>query len=131
MNDLEVALQSFIGSFNLLNAIPLIRIKCARRAIRILISMENWDQASSLAHAAIKLLPFICGRYLSREDQQHAILQISGLIADACSLSLKVGRVQQAPQQSEFGRGIILGYLMDSRKSERFDSVTERLSWFG
>ncbi len=115
IHDLETALKSFIRSFNLLNAIPLIRIIGARRAIRILVSMENWDQASSLAHAAIKLLPFICGRYLSREDQQYAILQISGLAADACSLSLKVGHVHQALQQLEFGRGIILGYLMDSR----------------
>lgn len=38
------------------------------------------------------------------------MLQTSGITADACSLSLQVGRVHQA-----LGRGIILGYLMDSR----------------
>ncbi len=77
--------------------------------------MENWDQASSLAQAAVKLLPFVCGRYFVREDQQYAILQISGLVADACSLSLQIDRAHQALQQLEFGRGIILGYLIDSR----------------
>ena len=117
MHDLEVQLESLIMSFNLLNALPLTRIRAARCALRILLSNENWDQASSLAQAAVKLLPFVCGRYLVREDQQHAILQISGLVADACSLSLQVGRVQQALQQLEFGRGIILGYLIDSRSN--------------
>lgn len=62
-----------------------------------------------------ELLPLVCGRYLSRDDQQYAILQISGLAADACSLSLKVGHVHQALQQLEFGRGIILSYSIDGR----------------
>ncbi len=77
--------------------------------------MQKLDQASSLAQTAIKLIPFVCDRYLSREDQQYAILQISGLASDACSLSIKVGHVHQGLQQVEFGRGIILGYLIDSR----------------
>lgn len=115
IDDLEAALQYFIRSFNFSNAIPLSRIRAARYAIRILVFMENWDQASSMAQPAIKLLPFACGRYLSRDDQQYAILQISGLAADACSLSLKAGRDHQALQQLEFGRGIILGYLIDGR----------------
>ena len=115
MLDLKVALPSFTMSFNLLNTLPLVRIGAARHAIRILIFTENWDQASSLSQAAMKLLPFVCGRYLVREDQQYAILQISGLVANACSLSLQIGRVHQALQQLEFGRGIILGCLIDSR----------------
>ena len=52
---------------------------------------------------------------MSRDDQQHAILQVSGLAADCCSLSLTMGRVDVALQQLEFGRGLILGYLIDSR----------------
>ena len=115
MHDLKAALKSFIMSFNLTNALPLIRIRAARRALRILLSTGNWDQASSLAQAAVELLPFVCGRYLGREDQQYAILQISGLVADACSLSLQADHVHQSLQQLEFGRGIILGYLIDSR----------------
>ena len=53
------------------------------------------------------MLPFVCGRYLVREDQQYAISQISGLVADACSLSLQVDCVHQALQQLEFGRVIV------------------------
>ncbi len=115
MYDLEAALKSFITSFNIANAIPLTRIRTARCAIRILLITKDWDQASRLAQDAVKLLPFVCGRYSSHADQQYAILQISGLVADACSLSLQVGNVHQALGQLELGRGIILGYLMDSR----------------
>ena len=86
MHDLTVVLKAFMISFNLLNTLPPTRIRAARRAICILVSMENWDQAYSFAEVAIKLLPSVCGRYLSRDDQQYAILQISSLAADACSL---------------------------------------------
>ena len=115
IGDLQAALESFTSSFDLSSALPLTRVQSARRAIHILVSIENWDRASSLAQAALKLLPFICDRYLGRTDQQYAILQISGLAADACSLSLRIGHVHEALQQLEFGRGIILGYLMDGR----------------
>ena len=115
IDDLQTALRSYIGSFDLPSAIPLMRLIGARNALRILVFMEKWDQASSQAQAAIKLLPFVCDRDLSREDKQYAISQISGLASDACSLSLKICHVHQGLQQLEFGRGIILGYLMDSR----------------
>ncbi len=52
---------------------------------------------------------------MNRGDQQYAILQTSGIAADSCSLSLKAGHVYQALQQLECGRGMIHGYLMDSR----------------
>ena len=115
MDDLQRALRSYICSFDLPSAVPLTRLRGARSALHILVSLEKWEQASSLAQAAMKLLPLVCGRYLSREDQQYAISEISGLAADACSLSLKNCHVHQGLQQLEFGRGIILGYLMDSR----------------
>ena len=115
LDDLQRALRSLIDSFDVSSAIPLIRIRSARAALYILVSMQKLDQASSLAQTAIKLIPFVYDRYLSREDQQYAILQISGLASDACSLSIKVGHVHQGLKQVEFGRGIILGYLIDSR----------------
>lgn len=82
-----------------------------------MVLQKKWDQASSLAQAAIKLLPFVCDRYFTREDQRYAISQISGLASDACSLSIITGHVHQGLQQLEFGRGIILGYLMDIRSN--------------
>lgn len=115
LDNLQVAVKLFIRSFNVSCAVPLYRVITARSALRILASMEIWGLASVLAQAAIELLPYVFGRYLSHDDQKYATLQISGLAADACSFSLKVGNVHRALQQLEFGRGIIFGYLMDSR----------------
>jgi len=87
----------------------------ARHAVRMLREQNNCKEAASVAQRAVQLIPLVYGRYLSRRDQQHAIIQISGLAADSCSLSLKVGFVHKALQQLEFRRGLILGYPIDNR----------------
>lgn len=48
-------------------------------------------------------------------------MQISGLAANVCSLFFKAGYVHQALQQLEFGRRIILGYLIDGRSDLKND----------
>ncbi|KAL4735583.1 CHAT domain-containing protein [Aspergillus similis] len=102
--DLEIALQYLITSANSPNAVPLRRILSARRAIRILQQRNQWDDASLLAESAVRLLPL-----------QHAITQTAGLASDACSIFLQLCRPEKALQMLEFGRGLILGYLIDSR----------------
>ncbi|KAL4746335.1 CHAT domain-containing protein [Aspergillus terricola var. indicus] len=117
MQDLEMALQHFLASANLPNAVPLCRIRSARGAIRMLQRLQQdwWKEAAVLAEKAVQLLPLVCTRYLNREDQQHAVSQTTGLAADACSLFLQLGQPEKALQMLEFGRGLILGYLVDSR----------------
>jgi CHAT domain-containing protein len=47
---------------------------------------------------------------------RYTISHFSSLATDACSLSLQAGEgVDQAVEQLELGRGMILGYLIDSR----------------
>lgn len=53
LDDLQASLRSYISAFDLSNAIPLGRMKATRRAIRIIISVEKWDQACSLAQGAM------------------------------------------------------------------------------
>ncbi|KAL4746056.1 CHAT domain-containing protein [Aspergillus terricola var. indicus] len=113
--DLDTALQCLIKSANSPNAVPLRRIFSARRAIRILRQRNQWDDASVLAENAVRLLPLVCARYLARDDQQHAIIQTAGLASDACSIFLQLRQPEKALQMLEFGRGLILGYLIDSR----------------
>lgn len=112
---LDRAFECFLGASQSLQAVPLLRINAVRQAIGILHQQNEWSQANKLAREALSLLPLLCGRYLSRDDQQHAMIQASGLAADACSLALKTGDVCGALQQLEFGRGLILGYMIDSR----------------
>ncbi|KAL4759760.1 CHAT domain-containing protein [Aspergillus foveolatus] len=102
--DLETALQYLTVAANMPNALPLQHIQAAQ-----------WSKASVLAENAVQFLPLVCTRYLSRDDQQYAITQTAGLAADACSIFLQLGRPEKAFQTLEFGRGLILGYLIDSR----------------
>lgn len=113
--DLLEALDSFEDGSQCLAAIPRMRVRSVRGAVAILEFLQEWDRASEMAQRAVKLLPLVCGRHLNRKDQQHAIREISGVAATACSLSIKAGHVEQALQQVEFGRGLILGYLIDNK----------------
>ena len=114
-SDRDSALQYFVRLSQALQATPLSRVEASRAAIRILKLKDDWEQASNLAAEALKLLPLVCSRYLGLRDQQYALTQTSGLAADACSLALKTKDVEAAIQQLEFGRGMIVGYMIDSR----------------
>lgn len=114
----EEALSCFIEASRNRYGSPLTRIECARAAIDILISRaepSDWTNAGELATEAVHLIPQVCRRYTSREDQQHAIEQIHGLAADAASLSLQARNPDTALKQLEFGRGLILGYMRETR----------------
>jgi tetratricopeptide (TPR) repeat protein len=115
LDDLEAAIGHARDAVNLSNAIPSHRVTAARRAIRLLAAQSHWHDAAHVADTAIYLLPLVCSRYLSRDDQQHAIAQTAGLAADAGSIFLRLTQPAKALQLLEFGRGMILGYLIDSR----------------
>ncbi|KAL3435070.1 hypothetical protein BDV09DRAFT_195245 [Aspergillus tetrazonus] len=78
------------------------------------LQQDWWQEAAVLAEEAVQLLPLVCTRYLNREDQQHAVSQTAGLAADACSIFLHLRQPGKALQILEFGRALILGYLVDS-----------------
>ncbi|KAJ5884638.1 hypothetical protein N7495_009148 [Penicillium taxi] len=96
-------------------AIPLTRVFAACGLLLILMKHNRWYKASSLAEKTTRLLPLLCSRYLSRQDQQYAITQTTGLAADICTIFNHVNKPNQALQHLEFGRGLILSYLIDSR----------------
>lgn len=96
-------------------SLPLHRVRSGRNAIRVLHRSSRWKEAAAIVETLFGLLPQICGRYLSRDDQQHVLKQVSGFAADACFLSVKMNNPRQALQRIESGRVLILGYLMDGR----------------
>jgi tetratricopeptide (TPR) repeat protein len=114
-DDERAALHVLIQSSQCSSSAPLLRIQGAREALRILTENGDWDQAHTVAETAVNLLPRACSRFLSRDDQQHAVRQTAGLAADACSVSLRKGDVDEALRRIEFGRGLILGYLIDGQ----------------
>ncbi|CAG7990217.1 unnamed protein product, partial [Penicillium salamii] len=115
IDDLEAAISRAQGALSSNIAIPSIRVIAARRLLRILKKHGRWDHASSIAEITTDLLPLLCSRHLSRKDQQYAITQTAGLAADICTIFHHQNKPNQALQHLEFGRGLILGYLIDSR----------------
>jgi tetratricopeptide (TPR) repeat protein len=113
--DDERSVRLFEDGVNCSAALPLHRVHSGRNAIRVLHRYSRWKEAGAIVETIFGLLPHICDRYLSRDDQQHVLKQVSGFAADACSLSLKLNDPRQALQRIEFGRALILGYLMDGR----------------
>ncbi|KAL4760965.1 CHAT domain-containing protein [Aspergillus foveolatus] len=105
LQDLAMALQHFLASANLPNAVPLYRIRSARGAIRMLQKLQQdwWQEAAVLAEEP-------CSFCLL-----HAVSQTEGLAADGCSMFLLLRQPEKALLILEFGRGLILGYLVDSR----------------
>lgn len=63
----------------------------------------------------MNVLPYACSRELSRHDQQHAIELIPGFAANIWSLSIQLGNIEEALQRIEYGRGLILGHLIDRK----------------
>lgn len=113
--DQQRSLQVFQDGVNCSTSLLLPRVYSGRNAIQIFHQRHSWEDAAVVTETLFGLLPRLCGRYLSHDDQQHVLKQVSGLAADACSLSLKLNDPHQALQRVEFGRALILGYLVDGR----------------
>lgn len=114
----EHALQHFLAACQVSSGPPNVRIIAAHRAMSILSEKEDWIQAARIADLAVDLLPRVCSRRLGREDQAHAVRDMSMVAADACSISLRLGgtaAVSRALQYVEFGRGLIIGNIIDEQ----------------
>ncbi|KAH6999270.1 CHAT domain-containing protein [Ilyonectria destructans] len=90
-----------------------LRAFLALRSIRLAYHPTLLDWKDELAGVGLELLPFACSRDLSRADQQHAIQLTSGLAADGCAISIQKKDFGQALQRVEYGRGLIMGHLID------------------
>ncbi|KAM6525151.1 hypothetical protein FALCPG4_010711 [Fusarium falciforme] len=110
----------FREAVNSPNGSPLMRIKAAQKAVRILTNQHKWEEAKPISLAAMQLLPQVCGRYQSLQDQQQVVSQTSGLASEVCSLLLQLGEPDEALAQLEAGRAMILGFAMDNN-----DEVSE------
>lgn len=112
----DEALACFKNSWDCLNGVPFHRVDAARQAVRLLKHRSQWEEAKVVASRAIDLLPILNNRSLNRQDQQLVASKFSGLVSEACSLSLEVGdSAAEALMLLERGRGSIMGLLMDDQ----------------
>jgi len=117
--DLVGDLAALSASWSITTAPILTRIKAVLIAAYMLVfipSVQDLSRACSLLRDAIHLIPLATLRSLEREDQQHILETITGLVSLAASVSLEV---RESPLEAlrllGLGRNITNGQLLDYR----------------
>ncbi|KAE8381173.1 CHAT domain-containing protein [Aspergillus bertholletiae] len=114
----------FLEAFRHESSPPLDRIKAGENAFDCYISNGEWTQANSVARDVVKLFPLLVPRWLSQDDQQHLLKNISHFTSRAASAVLQAnGPPLDALKILETGRGVIarcsIGLKTDISKLEK------------
>ncbi|MFE6018520.1 CHAT domain-containing protein [Streptomyces sp. NPDC056441] len=118
--DFDRALAAHMEGARADGARPSIRIRAAQAAASM-IGRPDPELAADLLAGAVRLLPEVADRRLSRGDQQHAMGKWSGLAGDAAALALDshegtpADRAVRALQLIEVGRGVLHSQALDMR----------------
>ncbi|MGV9341265.1 CHAT domain-containing protein [Streptomyces sp. NPDC003688] len=75
----------------------------------------RWQEALEGFELALALLPFSITRRLARDDQEHELVSVQGLAADAAACAVRLGRLDHAVLLLEQGRGVLLGQAIAER----------------
>ncbi|RPB04291.1 hypothetical protein L873DRAFT_1667734 [Choiromyces venosus 120613-1] len=114
--DLSECLRLYREAWNCHISPPKHRIEGARRAAELLYSAGNFEESSSILEDAVNLMPRVNLSALKRDDRQYILAELSGLAARASSIALRAGReAYHSLKLLELGRGIIMGFTIDSR----------------
>ncbi|CUS09063.1 unnamed protein product, partial [Tuber aestivum] len=123
--DFNKCLSLYHEALNSRTSPPRSRIQAAHRAATLLYAARMFPESSSILGDAVNLIPHVDLRFLTRDDQQHILSQISGLASDAASMALQAGReAYHGLKLLELGRGIIMSFSIDAR-SEPYHLKTD------
>jgi len=106
--DRSTALNLFVNCYSLLEAPLMLRVTAARRASHILYSLSRYEEAWEFLSKAIQWIPLLFPGHLSSSDQQNIVSQLSGLASEACACAIACGKVGDALEALEQGRGILI-----------------------
>lgn len=114
--DWNRALGVALGAWQCSSGPPRVRIRAACFAASLLAAAGRWREASPLLEEAVRILPSVSPRFLSRDDHQHILAEFTQLAAVGIAAALEV---QSSPAEClsllELGRGIIIGLTIDCR----------------
>ncbi|RPA93056.1 hypothetical protein L873DRAFT_1793879 [Choiromyces venosus 120613-1] len=114
VEDFNECLRIYCQAWHFRTSPPRDRIRAAPKAAHLLYLGGRFHESSSLLEDAIHLMPGVNLQLSKRDDQQHILSELSGL-ATAASMALQAGReAYQNLKLLELGRGIILGFTIDS-----------------
>lgn len=127
--DLASAVNHHLHGWRVLNGLPFDRVLAGSQAVYRLRDLERFDEATTLAMEVVDFLPWVTTRSLQITDQQYVIREFLGIAGNACSLLLRVGRLQDALEYLEKGRTVILDLLMGNRVDiTELESVSPKLA---
>lgn len=119
-SDLDEAIAGFTAATEAEGGAPWIRAWAARGA-GSLAAASRPALAASLLERAVRLLPEVAPRQMTRDDQQYELGRLSGIAADAAALALSDpsapadGRAGTALRLLESGRAVLLSQALEVR----------------
>ena len=139
-SDLDRAIGAFSEASDSPVALVTERLRAYKSLLRLFINNEEWEKALVAGSAAIDLLPALAPRSLPNSDKQRVLMSIVGLASDAAAVAVRLGKLVEAVQLLEQGRGVLIGNLTDIRSvplelqhkypdlADRFIRLRDRLS---
>jgi len=110
------SLSVILNACEVPNGIPIAQLGAMVRAIDALCDRGDYNRAWAVAHKATVQMPRVLNRSYGREDLQRLLTAFSKLSSLSCALCLEsTSDSSQALEMLEQGRGIILGYLIDTK----------------
>lgn len=116
-----------------------IQIESTRRWGTSIASRGDLLNAAPILARAVRLLPQLASRQLSRADRVQELINYLGLTSDAAACSIAAGNIVEAVQLLEQGRNILLGQVLETRTdiellrarepalTQRFEELSEQL----
>ncbi|WTO32935.1 CHAT domain-containing protein [Streptomyces achromogenes] len=113
--DLDEAL-SCLGRATAVETVPtLFRLVTAKARGHFAAQAERWEVADDAYGLAIGLLPRLAARHLSHDDHLRQLSQLAGLATDAAAAAIRNGNPVRALELLEQGRGLLIGYVLDTQ----------------
>jgi tetratricopeptide (TPR) repeat protein len=111
----DQSVKAFSEAAGLASAPPTSRVQAARSAAG-LVAGSDPGRAAGLLDTAVRLLPQVAPRQLSRLDQEHALSRFAGLANDAAALTLNDAGPETAERALgllELGRAVLYSQALD------------------
>lgn len=106
----------FLDAWHSQTSPPQERIRAAFRGAAVLVTAWRWQEAGLLLEQAVKILPKVSPRILTRGDQKDILSEFNELVSNSVSVSLQGGSTaSHCLPLLELGRGIITGFVIDCR----------------
>jgi tetratricopeptide (TPR) repeat protein len=137
--DLDEAFSYYWNVITTPHATPAGRLGAAAELATCAWSEGRTDEALAAYRHAVELLPIAAWRGIDRSAREWMLTHWSGLACDAAATATAAGRVDEALELSESGRGVLWSQLLDTRTdigalraghpelAERLDSIRRDL----